>query len=116
MDNQALRPSAVSHYTDEQQDLEAVVEEQQVQQEENELAAVIDHPAWKRVEEMFHRDIRAFKEGANIDFKAYDDAALGQVLRAEHMVAERLQGYLAKIANVVQATEERVMSDEPGEE
>jgi hypothetical protein len=39
----------------------------------------------------------------DVNLKQYDNAQLGEVVRVEHMLAEKLQKYLAKVDDAVKA-------------
>ena len=48
-------------------------------------------------------DIDNFRMLKNIQMKSYDNSQLGELVRVEHMVAEKLQSYLTTIDEAVKA-------------
>ena len=77
-------------------------EYEQVQEDYN-LAALYDHPGWKKIKEMFEQDIEDFRMLKKINISALDDAHLGQSVRVERMVAEKLQEYMNRVDEAAKA-------------
>jgi hypothetical protein len=71
--------------------------------EDRHLAALKDHPGWAQIREQMLKDIDDFRNLTNVDISKYTDAELGQVVRGEKMVADKLQGYVQKIESAVKA-------------
>ncbi len=78
-------------------------QEEAQRQEDINLAALRDHPGWKQIRKQMVKDIEGFRTLSNLKIKEYTDSELGQVARTELQVAEKLQGYLSKIDQAVEA-------------
>lgn len=68
-----------------------------------EVAALAKHPGWKEVRKMMASDIDNVLRLKDVNLKQYDNAQLGEVVRVEHMLAEKLKKYLAKVDDAVKA-------------
>lgn len=79
-----------------------LIEAEQRQQDFS-LAALKDHPGWKQIREQMEKDVEDFKSFVHIDMAKYNNTELGEVVRTERMVADKLQGYLNKIDAAVEA-------------
>jgi hypothetical protein len=77
--------------------------EREQYQEDYSLAALVDHPGWQQIRDIMVSDIDDFKTFKNIDMSQYNNTELGEVVRTERMVAEKLQGYLNRIDDAVKA-------------
>jgi hypothetical protein len=82
-------------------------EQKEVEEKESkklfEVAALAKHPGWKQVRKMMADDIDNVLRLRDVNLKQYDNAQLGEVVRVEHMLAEKLQKYLAKVDDAVKA-------------
>ncbi len=78
------------------------IESEQAQKDYS-LAALNDHPGWIQIRKEMEQDIENFKTLKNINLARYRNDQLGELVRVEHMVAEKLQKYLDKTDNAVKA-------------
>lgn len=72
-------------------------------QDDYHLAALVDHPGWVQIREQMEKDIDDFKTFRSIDMSKYTNTQLGEVVRTERMVADKLQEYLNQIEEAVKA-------------
>lgn len=78
-------------------------EEQKDSQDDFSVAALSKHPGWKQIREMMTQDIEDITMLKAIDMQKYTNEELGEVVRVEHQVAEKLQKYLSKVDEAVRA-------------
>lgn len=102
--NEAIRPSTPINQVEEE--IQAEVEEKQILNDEKRLATVVSHPGWAEFESMLREDIEKFRTGKNVNFKTLSDNELGQIIRVEHMVADRLEAYLSKVYDTERSVRE----------
>lgn len=73
-------------------------------EDEQELATVIDHPGWKKIEQQLLTDIEKFKTGQFFE-KNGSLEDIGKAYLIEVLVAERLENYLTQIREAVKAVD-----------
>lgn len=86
---------------------EKSTEQKETEDKENqkliEVAALAQHPGWKHIRKMMAEDLDNVLRLKEVDLQKYTNAELGEVVRVEHMLAEKLQKYLSKIDDAVKA-------------
>lgn len=94
----ATAPQIEAEKSDEQK-----AAEHEEAQKEYAVAALSEHPGWKTLRDMMVQDIDDFRTLKFVNMKQYTDKELGEVVRGEHAVANKLQAYLKKVDDAVKA-------------
>ena len=83
--------------------------------EEEKLAAIGRSDAWEFLDKKLAADIDRLERNADIDFKQLNDLELGQAVRVDHMLAQKLQSYRDEI-NDAKQNAENTEEDEEGDD
>lgn len=72
-------------------------------QKEFAVAALNEHPGWKKIRARMEADIKKLRAHTGLDLKQYTDAQLGQTVRAERTAADILEARLKEVDDAVRA-------------
>lgn len=72
-------------------------------QKEFAVAALNQHPGWQELRAMMVKDIEDFRALRTVNMSSYNNKQLGEVVRTEHAIADRLETYLRKVDQAAKA-------------
>lgn len=88
---------------EEEKSEEQKAQEYEQKQDDYHLAALIEHPGWKQIAELMRKDIADARALKGINMATCTDKELGEIVRGEYRLAQRLDEYLSKVEEAVKA-------------